>query len=822
MRVNEPVTDREVEMTDEQVLVSRTDAGGRITFVNTDFIEVSGFTEAELIGQPHNIVRHPSMPKEAFADLWRSLKAGRPWDGLVKNRTKEGDFYWVRATVTPIVENGATVGFISVRVRPTRAEIAAAEPIYAALRAGRPAGVALSDGALYPTGPRHRLRVARASLTGRIALAFTVMLLAMAGLGVEALSGLADSRDALRTVFEDRTVPAGQLAEIADGMHMNMQRAILLAADVQGGAADAVAPSLREMRATTEAIDRTWAAYMATYLTPEEKVLAADFTAKRARYVQEGLARAKALAERSAAAELAALVRGPLPGLFAAARDANTALIALQMRVAGEEYARAADGYRRYQWLVLGGIGLSAAAAVGLGFWLLATLRRPLDTLAAQFDGIARSDLTQPIPPPAMRELGRVTSLLRAVRARIAFTARERAELDRQANLDRRAAVRDMADKVEQDSNAAMARVTEQTSAMAEEARGLADTATRVSGNASSVAAAAAEALANAQAVGAASEQLTASIREISQQVSQASAVAQRAVAGGTLAQERIRSLSEAAERIGDVVELIGNIAGQTNLLALNATIEAARAGDAGKGFAVVASEVKSLAGQTARSTGEITRQIGEIQATTGAVVAAVAEIGAHIQEIAQVSVAVAAAVEQQASATQEITRNVLQTSSAAQLVAERIAEVSTDAGVAGERAAEMRGGTGAIAESMDSLRTSIVRVVRTATADADRRLQPRHKVDMPCTAAMPGAAAQQTRVRDLSRSGARLDPLAHGGPGQRGALTMTTLGADCRVEFEVVASDADGGTRVRFTQAELPAGLEQCVTRLDAGKQAA
>ncbi len=93
MRINTPVTDREVELSVDTMIVSKTDTKGRITYINRDFIDISGFTEAELMGQPHNIVRHPDMPPEAFDDLWKCLKAGRPWIGMVKNRCKNGDYY---------------------------------------------------------------------------------------------------------------------------------------------------------------------------------------------------------------------------------------------------------------------------------------------------------------------------------------------------------------------------------------------------------------------------------------------------------------------------------------------------------------------------------------------------------------------------------------------------------------------------------------------------------------------------------------------------------------------------------------------------------
>ena len=151
MRVNEPITNDEVELPEEP-LVSRTDLQGRITFANHVFVEVSGFSEQELIGAPHNIVRHPHMPKEAFANLWATIKAGRPWDGLVKNRSRNGGFYWVRANVTPIIENGQVAGFISIRSKPDAAAVAAAEKTYTAIRNGTAHGIGLRDGEIVTTG----------------------------------------------------------------------------------------------------------------------------------------------------------------------------------------------------------------------------------------------------------------------------------------------------------------------------------------------------------------------------------------------------------------------------------------------------------------------------------------------------------------------------------------------------------------------------------------------------------------------------------------------------------------------------------------------
>jgi aerotaxis receptor len=152
MRKNLPVTGVEYEMADGKPIVSTTDLKGKITYINPYFVEVSGFAEDELIGAPHNLVRHPDMPAEAFADLWQTLKAGQPWTGMVKNRRKNGDYYWVLANVTPVVESGRATGYMSVRSKPSRAQIAAADGVYREIAAGNAGKAALRQGQIVPTG----------------------------------------------------------------------------------------------------------------------------------------------------------------------------------------------------------------------------------------------------------------------------------------------------------------------------------------------------------------------------------------------------------------------------------------------------------------------------------------------------------------------------------------------------------------------------------------------------------------------------------------------------------------------------------------------
>ena len=160
MRTNLPVTIHEYHVPAGQSLVSVTDLKGRITYCNRAFITVSGFSRDELLGQPHNLVRHPDMPEEAFRDLWDTIQSGRPWTGLVKNRRKDGAFYWVRANAAPMKDGERITGYLSVRSAPTREEVQAATALYARMseqaRAGRPT-LALRAG-----------RLVRRDLVGRV------------------------------------------------------------------------------------------------------------------------------------------------------------------------------------------------------------------------------------------------------------------------------------------------------------------------------------------------------------------------------------------------------------------------------------------------------------------------------------------------------------------------------------------------------------------------------------------------------------------------------------------------------------------------------
>ncbi|MAN79014.1 MAG: chemotaxis protein [Rhodospirillaceae bacterium] len=233
-------------------------------------------------------------------------------------------------------------------------------------------------------------------------------------------------------------------------------------------------------------------------------------------------------------------------------------------------------------------------------------------------------------------------------------------------------------------------------------------TAGSTSEQAATVAAAAEEASVNVETVAAAAEQLSNSITEIGRQVSNSSDVARAAVERARDADEKIAGLTEASQRIGEVLGLITDIANQTNLLALNATIEAARAGEAGKGFAVVAAEVKNLANQTAKATDEISLQIDNIQSVTGETVDAIKEINRTISQIEETSTAISAAVEEQDAATKEIAVNVEQAAVGTAEVTSNVSLVTQGAQETGEAAGQVLSASSELAKQSTVLEMEV------------------------------------------------------------------------------------------------------------------
>ena len=219
MRVNTPVTNNEYQLAEGKTIVSTTDLQGNIRFANPYFIEVSGFTKEELIGAPQNLVRHPDMPVEAFADMWATIRDGMPWTGMVKNRCKNGDHYWVHANVTPVIEAGKAVGFMSVRTKPSREQVASAAALYSELKAGNPRKLVLHRGHIRQAGMAGRL-----AALGRISLRTQVN----AGMGVLTATLAALLMLTIQAAMSPWAIAATALsAAVALGLWMVLQRKVL-------------------------------------------------------------------------------------------------------------------------------------------------------------------------------------------------------------------------------------------------------------------------------------------------------------------------------------------------------------------------------------------------------------------------------------------------------------------------------------------------------------------------------------------------------------------------------------------------------------------
>jgi methyl-accepting chemotaxis protein len=349
-------------------------------------------------------------------------------------------------------------------------------------------------------------------------------------------------------------------------------------------------------------------------------------------------------------------------------------------------------------------------------------ISRPLMRLNGALGKMAGGELDVEIPGAARGdEIGDIAKTVVVIRENADHRAREeteqKAHQDEMAALQRKQEMQKLADAFE----GAVGRIVEAVSSASTEleasASKMAHTAEEAEKLTAAVAGASEIATSNVQSVASATEEMASSIHEISRQVQDSSRIASSAVQQANKTNDRINQLATAAQRIGDVVDLINTIAGQTNLLALNATIEAARAGEAGRGFAVVAAEVKALAEQTAKATDEISQQISGMQSATEESVSAIKEIGTTIGQMSEISSAIASAVEQQGSATQEISRNVQQAAQGTMQVSANIADVERGAAETGMSSSQVLAAARSLSSDSNQLKTEVARFLSSVRA---------------------------------------------------------------------------------------------------------
>ena len=358
-------------------------------------------------------------------------------------------------------------------------------------------------------------------------------------------------------------------------------------------------------------------------------------------------------------------------------------------------------------------LALLAVALGGLLAVLIAgVIAKPVIAMTGAMVKLAAGDLNAEIPARGRKdEIGEMATTVQVFKESMQETERLRAEQDalkKQAEIDKLAAMNKLADEFEASIRGVVNGVASAATELQATAQAMSATAEETNAQATTVAAASEQASNNVQTVATASEELSSSISEIGRQVGESNTITRKAVEQAERTSAQIISLADAAQKIGDVVQLINDIASQTNLLALNATIEAARAGDAGKGFAVVASEVKNLATQTAKATEEITGKIAEMQSATRDSTTAIQSITETIGQIDEISTAIAAAIEEQGAATAEISSNVLQAARGTQDVSSSIVNVTQAASETGAAAEQMLSSAGDLSKQGETLREKV------------------------------------------------------------------------------------------------------------------
>ncbi|MFZ3018202.1 MAG: PAS domain-containing methyl-accepting chemotaxis protein [Gallionella sp.] len=630
---NASVTQNEVPFPAGAVLVSKTDTKGVITYCNDAFVAISGYAREELIGKNHNIVRHPDMPPQAFKWLWDTLKSERPWRGMVKNRCKNGDHYWVRATVAPVIEDDKIMGYVSIRKAPTRAQVAEAEKLYREL----------NQSGAQVVSKYERFKIKNWSMKGKLQAAIQLPLLVILSVAQFYITD-ALKEDALRLAADKGDRIANQ---IIDSSNMLM---------VTGQIGDVATRKLLLEKVSSSGNVKSVSVVRAPQLVeqygalPEERIK--DEVQRQA---MESKKSSVTFAKDAAGDPVMRIVTPYLASKDFHGTDCTTchAVPAGEVTGASDVVIDLKPDFARIQAMefnvLIGQIALQVFLFFFIGWCVDRFIRHPMADVGREFRNIMEGNLDTELDISIHDEMGELLCEIQTMQAYLRTMVDE--IVSPVTVMQRRI----------QDVDAQVGGVAANALTEQDHIQTIAATMEQFSQSVVEVAHMAAESLRDARVMQKVVEENNGNM-ELS--ISATSRVADTVQSSS----RTISDLGASIEKIGTIANAIKEIAEQTNLLALNAAIEAARAGEQGRGFAVVADEVRKLAERTAASTKDIANTIGEINAVSAAAVksmhGAVAEVetgialirknGEGLKEIMNATINVAGRIEHIATASSE------------------------------------------------------------------------------------------------------------------------------------------------------------------------
>ena len=422
MRINLPITNVEYVLTETDYIVSTTDLEGKITYASDDFIRISGFSKEELIGASHNIVRHPDMPPEVFEDLWTSMKASFPRSALIKDRCKNGDFFWVLANVAPIYEDDRVTGYISVRTKPNAKQVAEISEVYRKVREGKAGQLKIQNGKLVKRTIFGALSLQNISIKTRMWLVIATMSILLMVVGGMGLYGMNDTSQSLEIVQTRQMQSLSQTSHIQKLMLTNQ---LLVTTSLLNTAPDLVLKNLAEVEHNTETINKTLDAYLENQLNPTEKSLVEKLIVNRKRYLTEGLLPVISALLRSDTAVANELYKQKVIPLYGPITEGIQQLLQLQLDIAAKKTYESRLHYYHIREIAVILIFTSIILASWSGFSLLHSIIRRLRDTISHFGQISQGNYNNLIEIKGTDEVGSVMAALKSMQIKLGFDVTE-------------------------------------------------------------------------------------------------------------------------------------------------------------------------------------------------------------------------------------------------------------------------------------------------------------------------------------------------------------------------------------------------------------